>query len=187
MNSAATNKLMDRTGETMEVQFRRTGVRRYSVTIVRPGLPVLEKSPAPGYDDLLPHDVIHLIVERVLGLQRGIFGQAAEGGTAGMFYPANSDARTPREASRQRRSLAKRSDRLLQAGRQDTAASEAATYIARMAWDARRTSREPKMAGTRTGPVSAGQLAQICNEMDALSARWISLPMGEVLTVRWTV
>jgi hypothetical protein len=161
-------------------------VRRYAVTIVRPGLPVLEKNPAPGYDDRLPHDLIHLIVERVLGLQRGIFGQAAEGGTAGMFYPVDTDARTPREASHQRRPFAKRSDKLPQAGRQDTAASEAATYIARMAWDARRSSRWPKMAAARTSPVSAEQLVQICDEMDAMSARWMALSMGEVLTVRWS-
>jgi hypothetical protein len=169
------------------VQFRRSGVRRYAVSIFRPGLPMLEKNPVPGYDDLLPHDLIHLIVERALGLQRGIFGQAAEGGTAGMFYPVESDARTAREASRQRRMLAKRSDKLMQAGRQDTAASEAATYIARMAWDSRRANRSPRVSATRIGPVLAEQLAQIRDEMDAMSARWMALPAGEVLSVRWPV
>jgi hypothetical protein len=182
----------------MEIQFRRSGERRYAVKILRPGLPVLEKDPAPGYDDLLPHDLVHLAVERALGLRRGIFGQVAAGGTAGTFFPVESDARTAREASRQRRELARRSGKLMQAGREDSADSEAGTYLARMAWEARRAERacakagpqgatksSTLMAATRTGPSTVEQLEHICSELDLLSARWATLAVGEFLTVRW--
>ena len=67
----------------MLVVFRRSGERRYSVEAQRPGLPLVEMNPAPGYDPLMPHDMMHLVVESQLGLTRGIFGQLAAGGTAG--------------------------------------------------------------------------------------------------------
>jgi hypothetical protein len=173
----------------MEVQFRRSGTRRYGIRILRPGLPVFEKDPAPGYDDLLPHDLIHLVVERELGLQQGIFGQVAAGGTAGTFLPVESDARTKREAARQRRSLNRRSDKLLQAGRKDSALSEAGVYIARKAWEARRMEnarkKSPLFLTPRVGPMTAEQLTQICDELDVLSDRWIALAMGDSLTLQW--
>src|ERR1043165_9351920 len=69
----------------MIVVFRRTGEKRYAVEALRKGLPVVEISPAPGYDRLIPHDMMHLVVEAQLGLTRGIFGQLAAGGNAGSF------------------------------------------------------------------------------------------------------
>lgn len=183
----------------MEVQFRRSGAHRYAVTIVRPGQPVLEKDPAPGYDDKLPHDLIHLIVERELGLQLGIFGQVAAGGTAGMFYPTERKVRTKREASRQRRSLARRGGKLQQAGRGDSTVSEAVTYLARNAWESRHAAptrramtatagnaRHPaRLAASRRGPVTAEQLEHICDVLDIQSARWVNLPLGDSMTVVW--
>ena len=64
----------------MEVHFRRTGERRYAVIINRKDLPIVEKDPAPGFDPLIPHNLMHLVVESELGLSRGIFGQLASGG-----------------------------------------------------------------------------------------------------------
>jgi hypothetical protein len=43
--------------------------------------------PAPGYSDLIPHDLVHLVIEEQLGLRDGIFGQLAVGGNAGTFVP----------------------------------------------------------------------------------------------------
>ncbi len=42
-------------------------------------------NPAPGYDDLLPHDLVHLVVELHWGLRDGIYGDVAAGGNAGTF------------------------------------------------------------------------------------------------------
>jgi hypothetical protein len=69
----------------MEVQFRRTAERRYAITIYRKDLPPVEMNPAPGCDPIMPHDLLHLVVESELGLSRGIFGQVASGDTPGHF------------------------------------------------------------------------------------------------------
>ncbi|HYE74205.1 MAG TPA: hypothetical protein VEF04_12785, partial [Blastocatellia bacterium] len=101
----------------MEVQFRRTGERRYAVTIFRPGNSALEMNPAPGYDSFMPHDLLHFIVESELGLRRGIYGQIAEGGHAGTFHSVGSNHENRREAARQRKRLARRGEKLLREGR----------------------------------------------------------------------
>lgn len=70
----------------MEVEFRRTGERRYAVTIFRKSYAHIEMNPAPGYDPIMPHDLLHLAVESEIGLRCGIFGQIAAGGNAGTFH-----------------------------------------------------------------------------------------------------
>ena len=75
----------------MEIEFRRTGERRYGVIIHRAGHTPMEMNPAPGYDPLIPHDLLHFIVENELGLRQGIFGQIAEGTLVGVInFPANT-------------------------------------------------------------------------------------------------
>ena len=77
----------------MNVIFSRTGARRYGVLVQRLGFPTVEMNPGPGYDSELPHDLIHFVVENVLGLSRGVFGQLAAGGDAGTFrLPVASSA-----------------------------------------------------------------------------------------------
>ena len=51
----------------MEIQFRRTGERRYGVTILKSGHVALQTNPAPGYNARMPHD-LHLVVEQELAL-----------------------------------------------------------------------------------------------------------------------
>jgi len=77
--------------DAVEVVFEKTGVRRYAVSVHRPGLPVLRMDPAPGFDRYFPHDMQHLIVEEQLGLRDGIFGRLANGGTASTFRPDDPD------------------------------------------------------------------------------------------------
>src|SRR5689334_18462280 len=71
----------------MEVRFERTGQRRYAVAVLRDEHGDLRMDPAPGYSDLIPHDLVHLVVEEEFGLRKGIFGQLAAGGNAGTFVP----------------------------------------------------------------------------------------------------
>jgi hypothetical protein len=87
----------------MQVEFHKTAERRYAILIRREGLPDLKMDPAPGFDPLMPHDLLHFLVEQELGLRRGIFGQLAHGATAGTFRLAPSDASNNRAASRLRR------------------------------------------------------------------------------------
>src|SRR3546814_20352339 len=69
----------------MKGHFIRSGERRYSVRVERADAPTLVMDPAPGFDRDLPHDLVHFVVEGVLGLKAGVFGQIAAGGDAGGF------------------------------------------------------------------------------------------------------
>jgi hypothetical protein len=165
----------------MDVEFRRTGERRYAVTIYREDEVPMEMNPAPGYDARMPHDLLHFIVESELGLRQGIFGQLAAGGTAGTFHPLISDETDQRTATRLRRHTNKRGNKLARTGRQDAVDSEAATIACLHEWTAHATGR-PVPAG---GLLTEIQLTRVCARMDELSARWQRLAVGESLKVRW--
>jgi hypothetical protein len=165
----------------MEVEFRRTGERQYAVTIIRSGRPTLEMKPAPGYDALMPHDLLHFVVERELGLRQGIFGQLAAGGTAGTFHAAASSGALRREAARERRALARRGAKLLRLGQADSAMSERAADVCRRAWLARASGGA--VPGAMTWP--AAEIARICDVLDELSTAWVRLGIDQALTLHW--
>ena len=167
----------------MEVEFQRIGKRRYAVTVHRPGHIDLEMNPAPGYDDLLPHDLVHFVVERELGLQRGIFGQLAAGGTAGTFHPI-PPASGNREWSRVSKEVARRGAKLLREGRNDCALSESVAQVCHQAWLARAFVKRSQIAGLDAG-MTQGQLDRVIHQLDELSAQWVRLQVGEALTVVW--
>src|SRR4029453_15282152 len=93
--------------------FRRTGQRRYAVEVKRPPHPDVEMNPAPGYDALMPHDLMHLVVEAQLGLTHGIFGQLAAGGDAGTFHLIMKQEWPSRTGARIRRRLKTKGTALL--------------------------------------------------------------------------
>src|SRR3954470_21859195 len=97
----------------------------------------LEMNPAPGFDVRLPHDLLHFVVERELGIRHGIFGQLAAGGTAGTFHPTASGMSVGREAARRRRTMTKRGAALMQQGRSDSAESERAAEVSLRLWQGR--------------------------------------------------
>jgi hypothetical protein len=185
----------------MEVQFCRTGERRYSITIIRKDHPPIEMNPAPGYDPIMPHDLLHFVVESELGLSRGIFGQIAVGGNAGTFHTVHLETGHRREAARLRRRAARRGEKLLREGRRESALSERATYISLYEWLSR--SDDPdrkKLAAQMTsqakqrqdhelmedGPLlSEAQIDRICARLDELSSRWMGLDIGESFSVFW--
>jgi hypothetical protein len=176
--------------------FRRTGHRKYAVVATRESFPDLEMNPAPGFDPLMPHDLMHLIVEALLGLKRGIFGQLAAGGDAGTFHTA-FDPRNRRTAKRTR----KRGRKLLQEGRDDCALSEKATFLCWHEWRARSSSIDQQKASKamaeqarlvrdvlKTNEIRAlntKKLDEICHHLDELSSRWSRLQLGESMAVRW--
>jgi hypothetical protein len=153
-------------------------------------------NPAPGYNPLVPHDLMHLIVELELGLSNGIFGQVAKGGTAGTFQALQTERKDDREAKRRR----KRGAKLLRQGRDDCAQSERATYVCWYEWltrskDPQRRKRANEMAehaGSVRGnlqfevkALNEDAISRVCMRLDDLSARWSSLRIGESLTVEW--
>lgn len=195
------NLIQAKKSSAMEIQFRRTGERRYAVTIYRNDQPPMEMNPAPGYDPLMPHDLLHFIVESELGLQQGIFGQIAIGGTAGTFFAVATAGENSRDVARLRRRAKQRGEKLLREGSEDSAQSERATSICLYEWLARSAGsgcrkRAAEMAlqakqirrqlpATENQALSEPVVKRICARMDELSARWSALEIGQSLTVTW--
>ncbi len=72
--------------------------------------------PAPGYDDFLPHDLVHFVAEAEWGLDGAIFGQLAAGGDPGLFLPVEEELRDKwlrsRKLRRKEHSRGRRSEAL---------------------------------------------------------------------------
>lgn len=186
----------------MEIQFRRTGERRYAITVHRDPLPPAELG-SIGFDPLMPHDLLHLIVESELGLAHGIFGFLADGGDArgpDQLQPGENR----RAAARRRAKAARRDDKMLRRGaRADGDASERAAYVCGYEWarrskdPARRTRAAEQADGVRLtlakmdprerALYSEEAVTRVCARMDELSARWARLAVGESFSVEWTV
>lgn len=195
------SRLQTQKSAALEIQFCRTGERRYAVTIHRSGQPPLEMNPAPGYDSAMPHDLLHFIVESELGLRQGIFGQIADGGTAGTFRAVQSPGEDRREAARSRRRETQRGSKLLRQGQEDSMQSERATVICLYEWLARSTDPSRRtlaaeMAGNakhvrsqlpaaESQALNESAIKRICARMDELSAQWATLAVGQGLTVHW--
>jgi len=185
----------------MKVEFHKTGDRRYAVVVLRAGLPDLEMNPAPGFDALMPHDMLHFLVEQELELRRGIFGQIALGGTAGTFHHAPSGESDPRADARLRRKTARRGKNMLKTGLDDCVQSERATFICLYDWlshsadeklRARAAEMKPafdsvlgQLTETERKKLNNEKLAQIRKRMDELSACWSSLTVGQSMAVEW--
>src|ERR1044071_9769849 len=176
--------------------FRRTGQRRYAVEARRASFPDVEMNPAPGYDQCIPHDMMHLVVEAKLGLTRAVFGQLAAGGDAGTFHLSPQSQETPRNLTRLRKELKARGNKLLREGRDEAVQSERATYICWHEWMARSQSRKPFMTqqakqvravtpAKELRKIDATTLREICCHLDALSSHWSRLKVGEAMTIRW--
>lgn len=185
----------------MVVVFRRAGERRYAVEVRRPAFPDLEMNPAPGYDQLIPHDLMHMVVEAQLNLSRAVFGQLAAGGDAGTFHPVFSENETPREMARVRKSVKERSKKLMRDGRDDCARSERATYICWQHWLARSHAKDQKAASRSMAQqakevrdvattkelnvLNESKFAEICKHLDTLSSHWSKLRVGQSMAVSW--
>src|SRR5262249_43251802 len=152
----------------MQVIFTRTHARGYSVTIAGPGIDTATMNPAPGFDARLPHDVAHFIVERELGIQGGLYGQLAAGGTAGTFHA--KDAKKPRRAKRRGAAIAA-------ANEGDAAFSEHAVYAAQSRWERREIVPDTSIAKV--------DLDRIITSFEDFATRWSALAVGESITLEW--
>jgi hypothetical protein len=168
--------------QSMTLVFHRTGQRRYAVEAQRGGFPDVQMNPAPGYDALIPHDMIHLVVEAQLGLTRAVFGQLAAGGDAGTFHIPSKAGEDVRAIARARTRVKERGRKLLKDGRDECVQSEQAAHICRQAWLARSSSRK---ATTQLPALDQRKLDEICDHLDELSAHWTNLEIGESMAVAW--
>lgn len=189
----------------MKVIFQKTGERRYAVAVLRNGFAEMRMDPAPGFDPLMPHDMLHFLVEQELKLSRGIFGQLALGGTAGTFHNKPSESSNTRENSRLRRKTAKRGEKLLSVLKKenfdDCAQSERATYICLYDWlshspeaklrfraeEMKETAGDmfARMPKTEQTALNKEKLAEIRFRMDELSRRWSALKVNQSITLEW--
>lgn len=183
----------------MQVDFIKTGDRRYSVRIRRGDRPALIMDPAPGFDPDLPHDMIHFVAEGVLGLKGGVFGQIAAGGNAGGFRIETPDG--GRDAKAHRRAVRKqaaRGEKLVKEQGRDGVLSELAAFLFDVAWRCR---SRPDSAAQQAALGEAERVRaslgaeerarldaaapRVFRHFDRLSAAWRALPSGEALALEW--
>lgn len=185
----------------MQVEFKKTRERGYAVVIHRDGLPALEMNPAPGFDPLMPHDLLHFLVEQELGLTRGIFGQLADGTATGTFRLAVSDTPHTRADSRLRRKTARKGEKTAKDNTDEYLRSERATYFCLCDWyahsadaalRARAAEMKPSVENTRAQmsdderqKFTNEKIARIRARMDELSKAWSALEAGQSLTLDW--
>jgi hypothetical protein len=159
----------------VRVRFTKSSGRRYLVTIERARGPQLEPRFAPGYDDRMPHDLAHYLIEEQFGIKLGIFGQLAAGG-GGIFAPAPAD-----RTGRSRRSAT----RLGRAGRTDKQRSEGLVYRCVSEWElrtGRRRSLPPLADASTTTPA---ELDRAVGRLEDVAQRWYPLLPGQSLTFTW--
>ena len=168
----------------MRVTFRKTHARGYAVDISRDHAEDLTMDPAPGYDDLLPHDLVHLLVELHWGLHDGIYGDIAAGGNGGTFRLA--DDRPHHETDRERRRKARRTHRTRSGA--DMARSE---HLAGVVHARRNASKHASalpdwyaQARDASGATEAEILAAL-GEAAELAARWQRVEVGRGMHVDW--
>lgn len=185
----------------MDVRFERTGERRYGVFVHRAMYPSVEMNPAPSYDEDLPHDFVHFVVEEELGLTRGVFGQLAAGGDAGTFRIADEGS-GGREVSRARRKQQDRGRRLAEAGSKEAEFSERAAMICHYEWLKRfptgeRLAEVRRLEGlvqkvrvgcsaTESASLSDPVVERIARRLEDLSERWANVGVGQSITLQWS-
>ena len=149
----------------MNVIFTKTGERRYSVRVERDRAPALWIRSAPGYDDYLPHDVLHFVAEAEFGLDGAVFGDLAAGGNARTFIPVDKTlvAKMWRKQRKHRHRLP------------DGRLSEQLAAALEAAW-------RNRLAGTRA---DEARIEAVVPKLDELARHWHGLQLGESLTLTW--
>jgi hypothetical protein len=140
----------------MKVTFTKQQ-NRYDVYVSRDRATDLFIWSAPGFDDWLPHDVLHFVAEAEHELDDGIFGHLASGGNARIFIPVD-----PKETVK-----IWRQNRIKKVKLPDGRRSEQLADQLARGW--RRRTLEPELLA----------------KLDALAERWHALPIGGELTLEW--
>jgi hypothetical protein len=158
----------------MQVTFTKVGGRRYRVAIVREHGPALVPRFAPGYDDLMPHDLAHFLVEEHYGVELGVWGQLAAGGT-GIFTPAPED-----DDLRNRR----RGERIAAVGHADMVRAEQLVVVTVAAWERTvgRTRHQDLPVAVEVDPAELGSAVA---RMAEVATQWKALPDSGALTLTW--
>jgi hypothetical protein len=167
-----------RYSRSVDVTFTKVSGPRYLLTVRRRVGPVLAPAYGPGYDQYLPHDLVHFVVEAEAGLRGGVFGRVASG-KPGSFWPVDPTER--RRVLRRRRIVTP-------AEHADMAASEQLASLCAPLWELRhgRRTRPPEWFGRLTESQFGQPLIQrILDRLDDLASRWHDLAEGEGMTLTW--
>ncbi len=152
----------------MKVTFTKIHAKGYSVSVEGPAIDPATMSPAPGYDDRLPHDAAHFIAENELGILGGVFGQLAAGGTANTFH--SETAKKPRQSKKRGAEIAK-------ANKADALFSEHAVWAAQSRWE-----KQDIIPDTK---ISDMAIARIIEKFDEFAEEWFKLPVGGSIALDW--
>jgi hypothetical protein len=165
---------------TMDVTFTKLPGRRYRMAVVRERGPELAPRQGPGYDDYLPHDAVHFLVETEAGLSGGAFGRIAAGRN-NIFWAADSVVR-----KRQARREAKRPPS--KAERADMARSETLASLCESLWKLRVGQRSdlPDWFSSMPSGISESPLVErILVRLNEFATCWHALPVGGSVTLSW--
>jgi hypothetical protein len=165
-------------GEAVKVTFAKIGSRRYRVSVARELGPDLTSVSAPGYDDWLPHDVLHFVAEATWEMRGGVFAGLAGRNDTGIFFPADPELIAKWMRRRKRRPPPKP-----KGGR-----SELLAHVLEWSWKERRLGRprpadwQEQLAAARADPDHVQKALAWCDE---LAEAWHALRVGESLTLEW--
>jgi hypothetical protein len=171
----------------MYVAFRRTGTRRYAVIVTLPEEPARAMDPAPGYDDDIPHDLLHYLVEAELGLSHGVYGSAALGG--GTFISTaerdvNARERVRQQRKQQRRERALRVHDTRHAA--EMAQSERLAALCDVAWRRKHGQKpDPGRPAPALRAEDAAAVERVVARLDAIAPLWRQLPVEDELVFEW--
>jgi hypothetical protein len=140
----------------VKVTFVKKGARRYSVVVERERYPDLWCG-SIGYDESLPHDLLHFVAEAEFGLDGGVFGDLAAGGNARIFQSFDPELTTKLW----------RRQRIRRTRLPDGRRSE------QLAWKLEQ--------GWRKRTLAPG----LQRQLDELAERWRALQVGGALTLEW--
>jgi hypothetical protein len=154
----------------VDVIFERVDARRYRIGVERSGRYDVGADvgvrAAPG-SAVVPHDLVHFVVEEQAGLRLGIYGQVAAGGDVGGFF---------RSAVGTRKSVAeaRRARRLGRAGRPQVAVSERLAGLV-----------DADGVVHPATDVDEGLRVRIQRRLDDVLGRWRATPEGGRLVIPW--
>ncbi|MGH3507313.1 MAG: hypothetical protein ACRDO2_08940 [Nocardioidaceae bacterium] len=158
----------------MRVIFTKVDDKRYMVAIEREHGPTLRRRFGPGYDDRMPHDLAHYLVEEHFGIELGVWGQLAAGG-GGIFTPAPEDNTLP---------VRRRAQRIGAIGRDDMARSEDLVVITVAAWE-QSIGRIKHQTRSGHSEIDAETLRGAVRRVGEVADRWHALRHGGSVTFTW--
>jgi hypothetical protein len=172
----------------MEVAFRKAGNRRYAVVVRASAIGAQTVNPAPGFDDNIPHDLVHYVVEAELKITSGVYGRAERGG--GTFLPVEVCA-SARAQARQRRKQARRERSMTrddQERDQQMERSERFAFLCDVAWRRRHGQRPDPARWQAPTALSAEErrlIERVVSRLDQLAPKWRALASDQELVFVW--